>query len=108
MICNPPFNASKSQIALRDTLRFLKDYFGIEYSADRIQACHIFPGTGNDTLYPVVIVKFFIFDEKDTVFSGRWKLQKNRNELNGKFNNLNEKFPKYEAEIKVEANKKDS
>ena len=101
MIWNPPFDASESQNLLRDALRLFKGYLSIDFATDRIKACRILRGTGNDIFQPAVIVKFFYFDEKkDTVFSDLWKLKKNRNELNGNFIYINEKLSKYEKKSK--------
>ena len=75
----------------------------IRIGEERILACHILPGTGNKDRYDSVICKFVHFDQKDTVFGARRKLK------NVKYNNaniyMNENLPKYDAEIKAEAQK---
>ena len=103
IICNPPFDSNDNRHVLENTLWFFDAYLNIRIGEERIVACHILPGTGNKDRYDSVICKFVHFDQKDTVFGARRKLK------NVKYNNaniyMNENLPKYDAEIKAEAQK---
>ena len=103
IICNPPFDSNDNRHVLENTLWFFDAYLNIRIGEERIVACHILPGTGNKDRYDSVICKFVHFDQKDTIFGARRKLK------NVKYNNanicMNENLPKYDAEIKAEAQK---
>ena len=49
-------------------------------------------------------IKFVYFDEKNRVFGARRKLKTAKNSLNKKPMFLKERLPKYEAELRAEAN----
>ena len=104
-ICNPPFDAQRSENVLLDTLWLFEKYLGIRLHETRIKACHILPGTGNDYVLPSVIIKFIYFDNKNKVYKSRKLLKKRKNEINGRNIYINEHLSKVDAELKNEANK---
>ena len=105
IICNPPFDPRDSKNVLKNNLRFFSDFLKINLTENRIKACHILPGTANGDQYDSVICKFVYFDEKDRVFGARRKLKTAKNSLNKKPIFLNERLPKFEAELRAEANR---
>ena len=70
-----------------------------------MKACHIFPGTGSDYVLPSVIIKFIYFDDKNNVYKSYKLLKKEENEINDRNIFINEHLPKFDAELKNEANK---
>ena len=103
-ICNPPFDAQRSENVLLDTLWFFEKYLGIRLHETRIKPCHILPGTGNDYVLPSVIIKFIYSDNMNNVYKSRKLLKKRKNEINGRSIYINEHLSKIDAELKNEAN----
>ena len=104
-ICNPPFDAQRSNNVLLDILWFFEKNLRIELREMRIKACHILLGTGNDFVLPPVIVKFIYFDDKNNVYKSRKSLKKMKNKINDWNIYINEHLPKVDAELKNEAQK---
>ena len=92
---------------LKNTLIFLNEYLGIKLREDRINACHVLPGTGSHVFPDSVICKFVYFDEKDRLFGDKRKLKKLKNPLNNLNMYINEILPKHEAQINSDAKKVD-
>ena len=105
IICNPPFDSRDSRNVLRNTLKFFENFLSIKLDENRIKACHILPGTAANGCPESVICKFVYFDEKDRVFGAKRKLKKIKSPLNNHNIYINERLPKYEAEINSEAKK---
>ena len=104
-ICNPPFDAQPSNNVLLDTLWFFEKYLGIRLHETKIKACHILPGIGNDFVLPSVIIKFIYFDDKKDFYKSRKLLKNKTKEVNDRNIYINVHLPKFDAELKNEANK---
>ena len=104
-ICNPPFDAQRSNNVLLDSLWFFEKNLGIRLHETRIKSCHILPATGHDYVLPSVIIKFICFDDNNNVYKSCKLLKKKKIEINDRNFYINEHLPKVDAELKNEANK---
>ena len=106
LVVNPPFDARVVNDVTRETLKFFEQFLKITIAYDSIKACHIIPGSARGSSMPTVICKFIYFDQKNEVWTKKWKLRKAKNPINNYNIYLNEPLPECEAEIQNEAKKR--
>ena len=101
IISNPPYDP-KDGALISSTIKFFKTYLTIELKAACLKTCHILIGKKQQpyVLIPAVINKFVYFEEKKSGVQSTKAANREKNPLNGKNINNNERFPPMESIIK--------